>query len=123
MENRFLLNDYPPPAGMSVYPRRSAAKICLGYAAAGWLWILLSDKAVALVTHDVETMVVLNSIKGSLFVLVTAAILYFLVYAQLRQVEKSQHLYIQSVRELKKKKEALTASDEELRQQFDELTI
>ena len=82
MENRFLLNDYPPPAGMSVYPRRSAAKICLGYAAAGWLWILLSDKAVALVTHDVETMVVLNSIKGSLFVLVTAAILYFLVYAQ-----------------------------------------
>lgn len=123
MEKTYFLNDNPPPVGMSVYPRRSAAKICLGYATAGWLWILLSDNAVALVTNDMETMVAINSIKGSLFVLVTAAILYFLVYAQLRQVEKSQLLYIQSVQELEGTHEALTASDEELRQQFDELTL
>ena len=67
-------------------------------------------------------MVALNSAKGSAFILVTAIILFLLVYAQLRQVQGAQQRYVGSVQELEAAHEELTATDEELRQQFEELT-
>ena len=123
MEKSYFLDDNLPPDGMSVHPRRTAVKICLGYTVAGWLWIILSDRAVSFLTQNTETIVAISSIKGSFFIFVTAAILYFLVYGQLRQVEKAQFFYIQSVRELELAHESLSSSEEKLRQQLDELTV
>ena len=75
-----------------------------------------------MLTQDHETLVMLNSAKGSAFVLVTASILFALVYSQLQRLQHSQNLYMLGVQELESAHEELTASDEELRQQFDELT-
>ena len=110
------------PEQMDPYPLRTALKVALGYALVGWIWILTSDRVVSMLTQDPDTMVTLNSAKGSAFILVTAAILFFLVYAQLRQVRGAQQRYVNSVQELEAAHEELTATDEELRQQFEELT-
>ena len=108
--------------GMNPRPLRTAFRIALGYAVVGWIWILTSDRIVAMLTQDPETLVALNSAKGSAFVLVTASILFALVYSQLQQLQRSQNLYMLGVQELESAHEELMASDEELRQQFDELT-
>jgi diguanylate cyclase (GGDEF)-like protein/PAS domain S-box-containing protein len=107
---------------MNPRPLRTALKIAIGYAVVGWIWILTSDRIVAMMTQDPATMVVLNSAKGSAFILVTATILLVLVYSQLQQVQRAQNLYMAGVQELESAHEELLASDEELRQQFDELT-
>ena len=108
---------------MNPRPMRTALKIALGYAVVGWVWILTSDRVVAVLTQDPATLVMLNSLKGSTFILITAIILFVLVYSQLQQVQRAQNLYIAGVQELESAHEQLTASDEELRQQFDELTM
>ena len=110
------------PEHMEPHPLRTALKVALGYALVGWIWILTSDRVVSMLTQDPVTMVALNSAKGSAFILVTAIILFLLVYAQLRQVQGAQQRYIGSVQELEAAHEELTATDEELRQQFEELT-
>jgi diguanylate cyclase (GGDEF)-like protein len=111
------------PEQMDPYPLRTASKVALGYAVVGWIWILTSDQVVSMLTQDPATMVALNSAKGSAFILVTAVILFLLVYAQLRQVQGAQQRYVGSVQELEAAHEELTATDEELRQQFEELTM
>ena len=123
MNKPIFQNETPFPENMVVRPRRAATHIAIGYAAAGLIWILTSDSFMPYLTKDMETMIVLNSVKGSLFIFVTAVSLFILVYSQLRQVSKAQKQYIQSVQELESAHEALTASEEELRQQFDELSL
>ena len=78
--------------GMNPRPLRTALRIALGYAVVGWIWILTSDRIVAMLTQDHETLVMLNSAKGSAFVLVTASILFALVYSQLQRLQHSQNL-------------------------------
>ncbi|MCS6815065.1 MAG: PAS domain S-box protein, partial [Cyanobacteria bacterium] len=50
------------------------------YAAVGWLWIFLSDRLVAAILHRrLDNMVLLQTLKGWLYVLVTAGLVYWLV--------------------------------------------
>ncbi len=118
-------NRYPyklaPGEEIEVHPQRTAVKIALGYAAVSWIWILVSDRIVPLFSRDPATMIMMNSLKGSFFVLVTASILFLLVYTQLRQIQAAQERYILNVQDLETAHEELTATDEELRQQFDEM--
>ena len=79
MNKSFLQNETSLPENMVVRPRRVAAQIAVGYAAAGLIWILTSDSFMPLLTKDMETMVILNSVKGSLFICVTAVSLFILV--------------------------------------------
>ncbi len=123
MNKPIFQNETPLPENMVVRPRRAAAHIAIGYAAAGLLWILTSDSFMPYLTKDIETMVILNSAKGALFIFVTAVSLFILVYSQLLQIGKAQNQYVESVRELENAHEALIASEEELRQQFDELSL
>ncbi len=57
----------------------SVIKIVLIYAAFAAAWILLSDKAVLLVTADPDEMVRISMFKGWAFVAVTSLLLYFLL--------------------------------------------
>jgi PAS domain S-box-containing protein len=50
-------------------------RIVLAYAAFASLWILLSDRAVAYLFRDPESMIAVHSIKGMVFVLVTSLLL------------------------------------------------
>lgn len=108
------------PDGMQFSPRRIAAKISLGYAAAGWLWILTSDRFVAYLTQDVEMMVLINSMKGSLYVFFTAGILFGLVRHYLKQIYSAQGTIIADAQNLEYAFEELAATDEELRRQYED---
>ncbi|MEX0887396.1 MAG: PAS domain-containing sensor histidine kinase [Phycisphaeraceae bacterium] len=66
--------------------RRAAGRITLGYAAAGLLWILLSDRALQWVDLGSSSVTAWSqTLKGSCFVLVSAGLIYSLCYHQLRR--------------------------------------
>jgi PAS domain S-box-containing protein len=67
--------------------RRAVLKIVLVYAAVASLWILLSDEAVELLFSDPAVIVRVSIIKGWLFVVVTALMLYALVRRLLARTE------------------------------------
>ncbi|TVQ31183.1 MAG: GHKL domain-containing protein [Wenzhouxiangella sp.] len=66
---------------------RAAARIVVTYAVFALLWILVSDQALMLVFDDPATLVQASIIKGWAFVLVTAALLYFLVSRLVYRIE------------------------------------
>lgn len=120
METKWDYNRASILENIEIAPRRTAARIALGYAAAGWLWILTSDHVVAYLTHDVEMMVLLNSVKGSLFVFVTAGVLFFMLQYYLKQIRQAQEKIYIDAQNLENAYEELTATDEELRRQYEE---
>ena len=63
----------------------SALRIVFVYAVFAGLWILLSDKAVALLFHNLEQITLVSMIKGWLFVLVTSVLLFSLIRRLLYQ--------------------------------------
>lgn len=69
-------------------------KIIIFYVILGFLWILLSDRIVSLFDFNHETFVLIQSIKGTFYVLMTAIIFYFIIH---RQIE----MYIMTIYDLK----------------------
>jgi len=61
-----------------------AARVALIYALAGATWILLSDQTVELLFDEVTASHAAQSIKGILFVLITASLIYWLAFRNLR---------------------------------------
>ena len=121
MEKNQCGNDFNPGERVMVQPQRTAVKISLGYVLAGWLWILFSDLLLPLLTRDPDTLVRLSSVKGVLFVIVTAGILFAMVYVQLQRIQASQQRVAQSTQELEQAHAALTESELELRRQLAEI--
>ncbi len=73
--------DYP------VRVRQVARRTAMAYLALGALWILLSDRAVGLLTADPVLIERISMAKGWLFVAVTASLLYLALRKQLGRVE------------------------------------
>lgn len=96
-------------------------KISSWYIMAGSLWILLSDRAVALLDIDMPTFVLMNTYKGWAFVLITAVLLYSLIQRFLRTIVESGQKLVIAHRELESSYEEIAAAEEELRQQFETL--
>ena len=61
---------------------KPAVKIAAIYALVGVLWVLLSDHILAMFVTDLETVVLIQSYKGWFFVLLTAALIYYLIESQ-----------------------------------------
>lgn len=68
--------DIPPPSRDAL---RATLRIVLLYALFASLWILLSDRAVALLFNAPESIQSANTLKGLLFVAITSVLLFFLV--------------------------------------------
>lgn len=105
-----------------------AFKIAAIYMTIGGLWILLSDKALALITDNLFAVTRISVIKGWLYVLVTGIIIYILVSSALKKLQTAEDkLYIsyqklkQTNRELAMAYEQVDTSRHELRQQYDKL--
>jgi len=64
---------------MSTDQNHSAFRIASIYLLIGSLWILFSDRAVALVSRSPEMLIALSTIKGWAYVAITAVILYWLI--------------------------------------------
>jgi diguanylate cyclase len=69
-------------------------RIIIIYMVIGFLWILLSDRVVDLFDFDHETFVLIQSIKGTFYVLITAIVFYLIIH---RQIE----MYIMTIYDLK----------------------
>ncbi|MEY3219805.1 MAG: hypothetical protein RIT27_1162 [Pseudomonadota bacterium] len=54
-------------------------RIALTYAFFGILWILFSDNVLSFLVKDIETLVLIQTFKGALYVLITTILLYFLI--------------------------------------------
>lgn len=77
---------------MNPMPRKAhsiALRTCLVYAIAGCLWIVLSDRLVAVLTQSATGLAWVQTYKGWAFVIVTAALLYVAVRSQLIRHEQS----------------------------------
>jgi diguanylate cyclase (GGDEF)-like protein/PAS domain S-box-containing protein len=61
-------------------PLRRAVSYTLIYAAIGIVWVALSDTAVEGLSNNPRTVAVLHTIKGWLFIAITAAALFFLLW-------------------------------------------
>jgi PAS domain S-box-containing protein len=90
---------------MSAPIQRIAPRVCLTYALFGLLWILVTDLATGWLSADAREVIVVETIKGALFVAISAGLLYWYVRRQLRQQD-----YTNS---------ALSIANAELRQQRD----
>lgn len=65
--------------------RAQALKIAAAYTALGVLWIAASDHLVATLSGDARTLTMLQTYKGSFFVLLMAVLLFFLIYRALSE--------------------------------------
>lgn len=94
MANAGSGGDRPPPS-----PERSALTAALMYAAAGVLWIVSSDWLLERFVPSGDALTTLQTWKGSLFVAVTAAILYVVLHAQFRRrAREAERLRVASER-------------------------
>ncbi|GAM08990.1 blue-light-activated protein [Geobacter sp. OR-1] len=66
-------------SGERYIPSRPALRIVCIYAVVAGLWILLSDRLLTLMVKDQELITLIATIKGWLFVIVTATLLYGLI--------------------------------------------
>lgn len=95
-----------------INPRRNARRIVLIYAAFAAAWIGLSDLALEWVINDPAMIVKASMIKGWVFVLVTAILLYLLVSSLVGRIEDAAKAE-EILRE--KKNHELEASEQRLR--------
>lgn len=72
---------------------RMALKIASIYAIFGFLWILLSDKLLLIAVRDTATVNELQTYKGWFYVLVTAALVYFLIDGYVHSLRQSEKRY------------------------------
>ena len=66
------------------------ARIATVYLVVGLAWILGSDLLLARILPDAADVTRAQTLKGTLFVVVTAALLFFLVRSQLRRIEAAE---------------------------------
>lgn len=65
-------------------------KITAIYLIVGFLWIGFSDRILLLLIHDVSSLSFLQTIKGWVYVLVTAGLLYVLIQSDFSTIQNSQ---------------------------------
>lgn len=84
-------------------------RVAVIYALVGALWILFSDQAVSSYSHSSSDLQLYQTWKGWFYVLLTAALVYFLVRAQLLKIHRAHQELQQSEKELKAKQVLLTS--------------
>jgi PAS domain S-box-containing protein len=75
-----------PEVGAGTLSRRAAAKTAGAYAFVSSVWVLCSDRAVELLSRDADAITTAGTIKGWLFVAVTALLLYGLLRRMLDRI-------------------------------------
>lgn len=79
-------------------PYRSAVKISLIYLIYGVLWIILSDRLLALIVTDPQIYIDVSIVKGWIFVAITTGFIYILVVSTLDLYEEAK-LKVESMNE------------------------
>jgi diguanylate cyclase (GGDEF)-like protein/PAS domain S-box-containing protein len=91
------------------------------YTLVGGLWILFSDALLASLVTDPAMLTPLQTMKGWLYISITAGMLYFLIHHNMATLHHSREALDTSYRELDSNYKKLVATQEKLKQQGDEL--
>ncbi|MBV8157416.1 MAG: HD domain-containing protein [Dyella sp.] len=78
---------------MTVRPQIRTVAI---YVALALAWIYLSDRLVFSLGYDERTLVWLHSLKGAIFVVLTGALLYWLIGRDMRRLDRLNHMVLGS---------------------------
>lgn len=70
---------------------KPALRIALIYVVFSALWIVFSDKLLALLIHSTQEMAALQTVKGLFFVFITAGLIYFLLRRELAAVQQANY--------------------------------
>ncbi len=79
-----------PFKSIPTFFKSTPVKIAMLYLLFGALWILFSDRVVLWLTHDIGILSLLQTLKGWLYVLITAGLAYFLIQRDFSAIQKSQ---------------------------------
>jgi PAS domain S-box-containing protein len=86
----------PMPGPGPIQPAGAALRIAFIYALFGVLWILFSDAALAAIVGNADLLTHLQSIKGVVYVVTTALLVYFLVRGYALAMRASSSRLLQS---------------------------
>ncbi|EJO5347615.1 diguanylate cyclase [Clostridium botulinum] len=108
--------------------KHESIKICFMYLIFGFIWIYFSDRIVNEFINDSYRVLIINTYKGLLYVIVTSTILYLLIINLLEKVYSSEKKLNESYEELLKVNDKLesyvkklTDSREKLRIQYNQI--
>lgn len=84
-----------------INPKRESLKITIKYGIYGVLWIILSDRILALLVEDTEKYMRYQTFKGWFYVFFTMLLLYILIYNRLKIIKESNDTLINTYTEIK----------------------
>lgn len=109
-------------------PFKNAMVIAGIYFILGVVWILLSDMVVEVLVHDKKMMTGIGILKGWIYVCVTAAVIWWLIYAAFQKIRAGEQKILQHYKELssaygelEKANQKLSTSELQLQKQCTEL--
>jgi len=99
----FSSNNQPEivSLGKQLGPLKLASKIATIYLTTGILWILLSDQIVKTLVSDKKLIIMISMFKGWIFVIISSALVFFLVYKYLNHIKASEQLIIKSYEDMR----------------------
>ena len=95
--NSLKCKEYTMSGQTSLRRRMETIKIIGPYVLFGFAWIYGSDSALGWLVHDQGVMVKIAVVKGSLFILCTATLLYFLISRFIQQLVAAESEKIESL--------------------------
>jgi PAS domain S-box/diguanylate cyclase (GGDEF) domain len=104
-----------------ISPYFEALRISLIYGVIGALWILLSDKLLAVVITDMDTYIKIATYKGWAYVFITTLLIFLLVLKRVILLKKFLKTIVYNFEELSANNEELIALEDEIGKQFEEL--
>jgi diguanylate cyclase (GGDEF)-like protein/PAS domain S-box-containing protein len=100
--------------GNSTDPVKGSSRIAGIYIVMGSLWILLSDKMLAMLVDDREVMTLISMIKGWIYVFASGGIVFALVYTALGRIYHEHQEQVASEEALRQQYASLVESQKQL---------
>jgi len=101
--------------------KRLPLKVTMVYAITGGLWVIFSDGILNMLIESKSLMVKIQTIKGSMFVLISSFIIYFLISEFSKKSKMWARKLKQNHQEIKATYNQLIVAEEELRSQYHKL--
>lgn len=114
MKNIFYNKIKEDKENNKLNPNKESIKITLTYGVYGILWIILSDRIVAIISKDTLTYMRYQTFKGWFYVLFTMSILYVLIHKSIKKIEESNKALFQAYIDIQGKNLDLLSIDTQL---------
>ena len=96
-------------------------RICVIYQVIGFIWVYFSDKVTNKIIGNRSILILVNTYKGLVYVLITSIILYLLINNFIKKIYLTKEQLKKSYEELEAYVQQLTEAEEELRIQYDQI--